>query len=213
MRKDITVVAQPRESRGKNEARRLRMAGKIPAVLYGSGLPARALTVDPKEILKILHSRSGHNTIFNLQADGETTLAMIVDWQFEPVHDRLLHIDFKRIDPTRRVQVSVPLEYVGEARGVKAQGGLLDVVVREIEIECLPDDIPESFVVDVTPLLIGQSKRAGDLELGDNITLLSNPDKVLVHVVSQRGSVTTAPTESAPAEPEVAKKGKKEKEG
>src|SRR5262249_22460639 len=143
MRKDITVVAEPRSSRGKNEARRLRASGAAPAVLYGSGGDALAVAVSPKELGRIIHSKTGHNTIFNLSVKGgENSPVMIVDWQSDPVKDTLLHADLKRIDLTKRLRVKVPVHTTGEPQGVKIQGGLHELVTREIEIECLPDDIP-----------------------------------------------------------------------
>jgi large subunit ribosomal protein L25 len=218
MRKEITVAAQLRQTRGKNEARRLRARGMVPAVLYGAGREAVAIATDPRALLKILHSPTGHNTIFDVAIEGgETTPAMIVDWQFEPVKDRLLHVDLKRIDMSKRLRVSVPVQTVGDAKGVKQQGGLLEVVTREIEIECLPDEIPEHFTVDVTELMIGQALRAADVPLTGSMKLLSSPDSVIAHVIALRREaepVAEAPVgEAAAAEPEVIKKGKKEEEG
>ncbi|MGB9605113.1 MAG: 50S ribosomal protein L25 [Bryobacteraceae bacterium] len=217
MRKDITVEAEIRNERGKNEARRLRQRGRIPAVLYGAYKEPVSLSVDPGEVTRILHSPTGHNTIFQLNVrEGESTLAMIVDWQYHPVTDRLLHVDFKRIDPSRKIRVSVPVVTQGDPRGVKEQGGLLEIVTREIEIECLPDEIPEHFTVDVTPLWIGQNIRAGDIPMSGSMRLLSSPDAVIAHVIALRGATTAAPEEAAQApaaaEPEVIKKGKKEEE-
>lgn len=212
MRKEITVVAEPRPSRGKNAARRLRAAGRIPAVLYGAGRPATAVALDPNQIHKILFSPTGHNTIFDVQVDGqESCPAMIVDWQHDPIHGRLLHVDLERIDLTRKLRVKVPVHVEGEPRGVKQQGGLMEIVTREIEIECLPDRIPEHFTVDVRPLLIGQNLRAGDVPLGEGIELRSAPETVICHVIALRTSETAA-AEAAPevAEPEVVKKGKAE---
>jgi len=215
MRKDITVTAELRGSRGKNEARRMRVSGKIPAVVYGASRQPVAVAVNPKDVHRILTSKSGHNTIFNLQIDGvETTPVMIADWQHDPIRSNLLHADLKRIDLNQRITVKVPVHTRGEARGVKQQGGLLELVAREIEIECLPDEIPEEFVVDVTELLIGQNKRAGEIPMLGSMTLVSNPDTVLAHVVALRTSTTAEETtEAAAAEPEVVKKGKKEEEG
>lgn len=216
MRKDITVVAELRTTRGKNQARRLRRQGKIPAVVYGAYREPEAIAVAPGDVTRILHSPSGHNTIFNLSIrGGETTPVMIVDWQHHPVRDHLLHVDFKRIDPTKRIRVWVPVVTHGDPRGVKEQGGLLELVAREIEIECLPEEIPEHFTVDVTRLWIGQSLRASDVPLSGSMKLMSAPDTVIAHVVAVRGAVTEVPTEAAPeaaAEPEVIKKGKKEEE-
>jgi large subunit ribosomal protein L25 len=214
MRKDITITAEARSSRGKNEARRLRAAGSIPAVLYGAGGDSVPVTVNPKEINKILHSKTGHNTIFNVQVGGgENTPVMIIDWLYEPVKDTLLHIDLKRIDLTKRLHVKVPVHTTGDPVGVKIQGGLLEVVNREIEIECLPDDIPEHFVYDVAHLNLGQSLRASEVPLAASMKLVGPPEMVIVHVVAIRVvEAEVAPVEAAPAEPEVAKKGKKEEE-
>lgn len=214
MRKDITVVAEPRDSRGKNEARRLRVKGFVPAVVYGGENGAVAVTVSPKEVSKILHSKTGHNTIFNLDVTGkETTPVMIVDWQFEPVKDTLLHVDLKRIDLAKRIIVKVPVVTHGDPKGVKLQGGLHEIVTREIEIECLPDDIPEQFDIDVTELSIGQGIRASDVPLKGSAKMLTLPDAVISHVVSLRVEAEPA-AEAVPAaaEPEVVKKGKKEAE-
>lgn len=216
MRKDITIAAEPRPARGKNEARRLRARMRIPAVVYGAGKESVAVSVSPKEIEKILHSSSGVNTIFNLDIQGvETTPVMVVDWQHDPVKSNLLHIDMKRIDLTKRLHVKVPVHTTGDPRGVKEQGGLHEIVSREIEIECLPDEIPEHFTVDVSALRIGQSLRAGDVPLSGTMKLLSPPDLVISHVVATRGSVEVAEGAegAAAAEPEVVKKGKKEEEG
>ncbi len=227
MRRDITVAAQARSSRGKNESRRLRKQGMIPAILYGAYQDAVAVSVDPKQVIRILHSKTGHNTIFNVAIDGTTTPAMVVDSQYDPVKDSLLHIDLKRIDLTKRLTASVPVLTHGEPKGVKVQGGLLELVTREIEIECLPDDIPEHFTVDVTELMIGQAIRAGDIKLPDGLTLVSSPDNVIAHIVVLRVEEEAKPAEEAAAEgapaapgaapstaePEVIKKGKKEEEG
>ncbi len=216
MRKDITVEAEIRTERGKNEARRLRQSGRIPAVLYGAYKDSVALAVDPRAVSRILHSPSGHNTIFQLSVQGgEVTPAMIVDWQYHPVTDKLLHVDFKRIDPNKKIRVRVPVLTQGDPRGVKQQGGLLEIVTREIEIECLPDEIPEHFTVDVTPLWIGQNIRAGDIPMTGSMRLVSSPEAVIAHVIALRGAATGAPEEAAAAaaaEPEVIKKGKKEEE-
>ena len=218
MRKDITVTAEPRASRGKNEARRTRVRGLIPAVLYGAFKDSVPLTVSPKELGRILHSNTGHNTIFNLDVSGmENTPVMIVDWQYDPVKDNLLHADLKRIDLTKRIRVGVPVVTQGEAKGIKLQGGLLEIITREVEIECLPDDIPEHFEVDVTELMIGQCKRAGDIALSGSTKLMSAPDSVIAHVVALRAEAVAAteavePAAAAGTEPEVIKKGKKEEE-
>jgi large subunit ribosomal protein L25 len=218
MRKDITIVAEPRSSRGKNEARRLRAAGSAPAVIYGSAGDAVAVAVSPKEVTRILHSKAGHNTIFNVTIKGgETTPVMIVDWQSDPIKDTLLHVDLKRIDLSQRIRVKVPVHTTGEPKGVKLQGGLHEAITREIEIECLPDEIPEHFSVDVSELMIGSSIRASEVALGGSIKLVSSPDSVISHVVALKAEeAPAAAAEGAPpaaAEPEVIKKGKKEEEG
>jgi large subunit ribosomal protein L25 len=218
MRKEITVAAEERSTRGKNEARRLRVKGFAPGVLYGTEKSTVAISVDPNEVNKILHSNTGHNTIFNLAVTGgEATPVMIVDWQRDPVKDKLLHVDLKRIDLTKRIAVKVRVQTTGEPQGVKIQGGLLEVIGREIEIECLPDEIPEFYTVDVSELMIGQNTRANQIALGGSVKLMSPPDQVIAHVVALKAEETTTPaaegaTAAAPAEPEVIKKGKKEEE-
>jgi len=212
MRKDITIVAEPRATRGKNEARRLRVQSKVAAIVYGAGKDPVAVAVSPKEIAKILKSNTGGNTIFTLDVTGtENTPVMIVDWQVDPIKNNLLHADFKRIDLTKRISVMVPVHTIGEPKGVKLQGGLFEAVTREIEIECLPDDIPESFSVDTTEFMLGSSLRAGDIPLTGSMKLLSPADQVISHVVSMKAEAAAAPEEAAAvAEPEVVKKGKKE---
>ena len=219
MKKEITISAEARDSRGKNEARRLRAKGVMPAVVYGGADGPTPVAVDPKQVSRILHSRTGHNTIFNLTVgDGGNVPVMIVDWQYDPIKNALLHVDLKRIDLTQRIVVKVPVMTQGEPKGVKLQGGIHEVVTREVEIECLPNEIPEEFTVDVSELMIGQNIRVGDIALSGSIKLLSQPDAVISHVVAVK--VEEAPAaeavvgEAAPAaEPEVIKKGKKEEEG
>ncbi len=217
MKRDITITAKHRETRGKNEARRLRVQGLTPGVLYGAGQDAVAVAVNPREVNKILHSGSGLNTIFDLSIDGNATPVMIVDHQNDPVRDNLLHVDLKRIDLTKPIDIKVPVLFTGDPKGVKLQGGLLEIIKREIEIEVLPDDIPDHFSVDVGELMIGQNVRAGSIPLPANMKLTSPPDQVLAHVVALRAeeapaadAVVAAP--AAGTEPEVIKKGKKEEE-
>ena len=220
MRKDITVKAEVRSTRGKNEARRLRVRGFIPAVLYGAYKDSVAIGVSPKELAQILNSKTGHNTIFNLDIQGgENTPVMVVDSQRDPVKGRMLHADLKRIDLEKRIRVSVPVITEGEAAGIKLQGGLLEIISREVEIECLPDEIPEHFVVDVRELMIGQSVRAGAIPMAGSMRLLSPADSVIAHVVALRAeevapaaAVEAVPEAEAGGEPEVIKKGKKEEE-
>lgn len=219
MRKDITIAAETRDSRGKNEARRLRAHGSMPAVLYGGAPGPLPVAVNPKELTAILNSKTGHNTIFNLDVTGkENTPVMIIDWQYDPIKDSLLHVDLKRIDLTQRIMVKVPVVTQGDPKGVKLQGGIHEIVTREVEIECLPDEIPEQFTVDVGDLMIGQAIRAADIPLSGSMKLLSPGDAVISHVVSLRAEeTTTAETggvaATPAAEPEVIKKGKKEEEG
>ena len=224
MRTELTVTADVRATRGKNEAHRTRRAGQIPAVVYGAFKDPIAVAINPREILKVVHSKTGYNTIFNLSIKGgETTPVMVVDQQLDPIKGTLLHADLKRIDLTKRIRVNIPVHTTGEAAGVKVQGGLLEVITRAIEIECLPDEIPEGFTVDVTELMIGQSKRASDVALSGSMKLVSSPDAVIAHAVALRAEEVAAPAEgaaapeaaagpAAPAEPEVIKKGKKEEE-
>ncbi len=217
MRKDITVTAEARELRGKNEARRLRVKGSMPAVLYGGANGATAVSVSPKDLTRILHSKTGHNTIFNLDlTGGETTPVMVVDWQYDPIKDSLLHVDMKRIDLTQRITVKVPVVTEGDPKGVKLQGGIHEIVTREIEIECLPDEIPEQFTVSVTDMSVGDSIRASDIPLGGSLRLISPPDAVISHVVSLKAEevaeAETAGAATPGSEPEVIKKGKKDEE-
>jgi len=218
MRKDITVAATLRTGRGTNVNRRLRLEEKIPAVVYGVGKDTVAVAVNPKEINKILHSASGHNTIFNLSvAGGAVEPVLVTDWQYHPLKGTLLHIDLLRIDLSKRLKVKVPVHTTGDPKGVKQQGGLFENVARDVEIECLPDDIPESFTIDVTELMLGDSLRAQQIPISGSMVLLTAPEKVIAHVIAQRGEAAEAEPEAAAAapaaaEPEVAKKGKKEAE-
>ena len=220
MRKDITVAAEVRASRGKNEARRTRSAGQIPAIVYGAFQDPVSIAVSPREILKIVRSNTGYNTIFTLAVQGgESSPVMVVDHQVDPVKNTLLHADFKRIDLTKRIRVSIPVSTEGEPAGVKVQGGLLEIITRAIEIECLPDDIPEHFIVDVRELMIGQSKRASDVQLSGSMKLTSAPETVIAHIVTLKVEAEPVVAEAVPvagapaaAEPEVIKKGKKEED-
>jgi large subunit ribosomal protein L25 len=221
VRKDVTVSADVRASRGKNAAHRTRRAGQIPAVIYGAFKEPISVALDPREILKIVRSATGYNTIFNLQIQGgENTPVMVVDHQVDPLKGTLLHADLKRIDLTKRIRITVPVHTQGEPAGVKVQGGLLEIITRVVEIECLPDDIPEHYVIDVGELMIGQSKRASDVALPESVKLVSDPHSVIAHVVALRVEEAPTPAEGAAtpeaaattAEPEVIKKGKKEEE-
>jgi len=215
------VVAKPRVGKfNKNAARRVRVAGKIPAVLYGGGADAVAIEVDPKQISRILFSETGHNTIFDVAVgDQAAAKAMIVDWQREPLKDQLIHIDLKRIALDKLLQVSVRVKLIGIPIGVKVGGGILDQVLREVEIECLPADIPNHIDVDVSNLEMFGALRVSDLPHSDKIKYLNAEDATVAHVVSIREEVApvaeaeaVVAVEGAPAEPEVAKKGKGEPE-
>jgi large subunit ribosomal protein L25 len=204
------VVATPRTGKfNKNHARRVRVAGKIPAVVYGAGLDAVAVSVDPKVITKILHSDSGHNTIFDLNVEGSPVVkAMIVDWQNEPLKGHLLHIDLKRIAMNKAMRVSVPIQLVGIPTGVKTQGGILEHVLREVEIECLPNDIPSHLDVDVTGLELHGAIHVSDLPHSGSIKFLGDENATVAHVTAIKEEVVEEPVAATVAEPEVAKKGK-----
>jgi len=213
------VEAQPREPNGKNAARRVRRAGRVPATVYGAGKAPLSVSVDPKQITAILHSATGHNTIFDLQCDGESSKAMIVDWQHEPIKGALLHLDLKRIAMDQKLVLQVPIVLKGEPAGVKTQGGILEQVLREVELECLPADIPSKIEVDVSELVFGQVLRVSDLPHGGKLHFLTEEDQPIAHIVAVKEVVAPTPAEAVavegavPAEPEVIKKGKQEEEG
>jgi large subunit ribosomal protein L25 len=218
------LEAQTREAGTKNQARRVRREGKIPAVVYGAGKDAVPVSVDPRHVLRILRSESGHNTIFDLalstgeNSQAETAKAMIVDWQYEPIKGHLLHIDLKRIAMDKALRVSVPIVLQGVPAGVKTEGGILEQMLREVEIECLPGDIPGHIDVDVSDLTFGKVLRVSDLPHTEKLTFLSDANQPVAHVTSVKEEVVAAPEAvaaeagAAPAEPEVIKKGKAESE-
>ena len=226
------VVAKPREGKfNKNAARRVRVAGKIPAVLYGSGHDPVAVELDPKQISRILYSETGANTILDVEVAGQpATKAMIVDFQREPIKDKLIHIDMKRIALDKVLHVRVRVKLLGIPIGVKTEGGVLDQVLREVEIECLPADIPGHIDVDVSELGMHQVIRVSGLPHSDKIKYLTSEDATVAHVVTIReevvatpetvegaaaavpGAVPAAGEAGAPGEPEVIKKGKGEAE-
>jgi large subunit ribosomal protein L25 len=215
----FTVEGEVRDERGKNAARRTRRSGKVPAILYGGRKDSVSLAVNAKQVARILRSESGHNTIFSVRvAGGAEEKAMLKDWQVDPLSGSLLHVDLLRIAMDVRMRVRVPVHTFGEPQGVKMQGGIFETVTREVEVECLPGDIPEEFKVDVSELLIGKQLRASDLPIDpQKIKLLTDPQRVLAHVVILKKEEEPAPeaavaVETAPAEPEVIKKGKKEAE-
>jgi large subunit ribosomal protein L25 len=219
---DATLEAVKREGRRKNEANRLRASGKMPAIFYGPGkggkaVEAIAVTVDPKSVLRILHSDSGANTLINLKVDGRETRVMLREYQLDPITHQLLHADFYELAMDKAITVTVPIQLNGESKGVKQQGGLLDFVTREIEVECLPTDIPEHIDVDVTELMLHQSIRVRDLAVNPKWKAISDGDTMLVHIVVPKveeepvaEAAPEAAAAAAPAEPEVIKKGKTE---
>lgn len=215
----VEAQTRPDSSRGKNEARRLRASGRIPATVYGAKKQALSVSVDPKQISRILHSEAGHNSIFDLKVGGENTKVMIVDWQYDPLKGNLLHIDLKRIAMDVKMRVSVPIHLTGEAAGVKQQGGILDQVLREVEIECLPADIPSHIDADISELVFGTVLRVADLPHGGKIKFITDENQAVAHITSVKEEVAPTPeaaaeaATAAPAEPEVIKKGKQEVEG
>jgi large subunit ribosomal protein L25 len=211
---EATLKATTRTTRGKNEARRLRTTGQIPAVIYGGAAEPASLAVEVKTLSRLLHSESGLNTLIALQVEGsETTRVIVKDYLLDPVTSHMLHVDFYRVAMDKAITVTVPVVVQGEARGVKQQGGVMDLPHRQVEIECLPADIPESLIVDVSDLLIGQAVRLKDLAACARWTPVSDPDTMLAHLVAPRAVAETA-AEGTPGtpEPEIIKKGKPEKE-
>jgi large subunit ribosomal protein L25 len=215
----IIVEATPRETRGKNAARRVRLTGQLPAVIYGGKGGSQALQVNAKQVAAILRSATGHNTIFKVKIKDTQETAIVKDWLVDPVKGHLLHVDLLRIAMDVRMRVEVPVHTFGEAQGVKLQGGIFEMVTREVEIECLPSDIPTEFRLDVSELMIGMQLRASDIKLDpEKMKLLTDPLRVLAHVVTLRveeekpAEAVAADAAAVPAEPEVIKKGKKEAE-
>ncbi len=212
---DVTLAAVTRDGRGKNEARRLRRSGRLPAVLYGGELTGGvSLVVDPDEVHRILHSESGVNTLIALSVGaGVSSQVMVREFQLDPISNMLLHVDFYRPALDKVITVTVPVMLVGEPAGVKQQGGLLDFVQRDVQVECLPREIPEHIEIDVSELLIGQGVRLRDLLEGVLWTPVSEPETLLVHVVAPKVEEEAAAAEEEAAEgaqPEVVKKGRAE---
>src|SRR5215813_11929012 len=221
---DATLDAKKRDGRGKNEARRLRASGRVPAVVYGARKEGKApegvpVSVDPREVLRILHSESGANTLINLKMEGaDESRVMVRDYQLDPITHQLLHADFYQLAMDRAIVVSVPIVVKGEPAGVKQQGGLLDFVTREIQVQCLPTDIPERIEVDVSELMLHQSIRLRDVAPDAKWKAVTEGETMLVHVVMPKAEEAAAApaAEAAPAaagaaaEPEVIKKGKTE---
>ena len=215
----IIVEGKPREERGKNAARRMRVSGEVPAVLYGGQGGPVTLALNAKQLSALLRSESGQNTVFQVKLPGGQEPAMVKDWQVDPVKGSLLHVDLLRVAMDVRIRVRVPVHTFGEPQGVKLQGGVFEMVTREVEIECLPSEIPGEFRVDVSELMIGKQLRAGDLPYdAAKMRLMTDPQRVVAHVVALRAeeekpAEVVAAEAVAPAEPEVIKKGKKEEEG
>ena len=208
-----TLEATTRDSRGKNEARRLRVAGRIPAVLYGGTGGAVPLSVDPKALSRILHSGSGVNSIISLDVQGQgVTQVLVKEFLLEPIKHSMLHADFYRLQMDKAITVTVSIVLKGEPKGVKLQGGVVDFPGREVEVECLPGDIPENLTIDVSELMIGQGVRLKDLSTGAKWTAVSDPDTLIVHVIAAKVEEVATETAAAAAEPEVAKKGKGDEE-
>jgi len=216
---EAILEAIARETFGKNEARRTRREGKVPGVLYGGdGARATPISVEPKALLKILHSESGANTLISLKLGGSAdTKVLVKEYQLDPVTHQVLHADFYRVAMDKLIQVTIPVVVKGEPKGVKQQGGLLEFIRREIEVECLPADIPENVEVDVSELMLHQGIRVRDLTVDPKWMPKSDPDMMLVHVIMPKAEEVAAPAAEAaaaapiaPAEPEVIKKGKKE---
>jgi len=204
------VVATPRTGKfNKNHARRVRVAGKIPAVVYGAGQESVAVTVDPRIVTKILHSEAGHNTIFDLNVEGAALVkAMLVDWQHEPIKGKLLHADFKRIAMDKAMRVSVPVLLSGIPAGVKNSGGILDQILREVEVECLPADIPDHLDVDVSGLELYGAIHISDLPHSGSLKFTADEHALVAHVTVIKEEAALDVTAPVVAEPEVAKKGK-----
>jgi large subunit ribosomal protein L25 len=211
----IVVEARRREPGGKNVNRRLRHSGSIPAILYGPGKESRAITVDPQVVRDILYSESGKNTIFSVSVEGGAhSNAMVKDYQLDPVHGNLIHADLFEIAMDQILELTVNVELVGEAEGVKLDGGIMDFVTRSIEVECLPSDIPESIKVDVSHLKINDYVRVKNIQLDARVKILTDPEVVIVTIVppiKEEVAPVEAPVEAA--EPEVIKKGKVAEEG
>jgi large subunit ribosomal protein L25 len=208
------IEAQLRAPGGKNANRRLRKSGRIPAVMYGQGKEPVVVSVNPAQLNAILHSETGRNTIFGLSVDGsEQNNAMVKDYQLDPVQGHLIHADFLQIAMDRLLEVTVNVELVGEAEGVKLDGGIMDIVTRSIDVECLPADIPESIKVDVTALKINDYIRVKNLQTDAKVKILTDPEVVVVTIVPPIKEEVPVEVVVETAEPEVIKKGKAAEEG
>jgi large subunit ribosomal protein L25 len=219
---EAILEATARDSFGKNEARRTRRDGRVPGVLYGEGKDATPISVEPRALLRILHSDSGANTLIALKLAGTgDTRVLVKDFQLDPVTHQLLHADFYRVAMDKVIEVTIPITIKGEAAGVKQQSGVLEFIRREIVVECLPADIPENIEVDVSELMLHQGIRVREIATSPKWKALTEGDAMLVHVIMPKAEEAPAPADAAavaatpatPAEPEVIKKGKKEEEG
>jgi large subunit ribosomal protein L25 len=220
---DAVLDAVERNDRGKNEARRLRATGQIPAVVYGDKEGGRPIAVDPKVLARILRTEQGANTLIALNLPGGANARVLVkEYQLDPITHQLLHADFYRVAMDKLIRVQVNVVAHGEPKGVKQQGGVLDIVHRQVEIECLPADIPNHIDLDVSELMVGQSIRVKDVATNPKWKALSDPEMMILHVIIPKVEETPTPgaeaapaggAAAAPAEPEVIKKGKKEEEG
>ena len=216
---EAILQAEKRDGRGKNEARRLRASGRIPAVVYGTEKnKAAEIAVDPKVLLRILHSESGVNTLIGLEGAGLATggKVLVKEYQLDPIDHRLLHADFYAVAMDKKLTVTVPVVLKGEPKGVKQQGGIVDFVNRDIEVECLPADIPEHVDIDISELMLHQGVRVRDLPKNDKWAPVSDAEMMIVHVVSvkveEAPAADAAAAPAATAEPEVIKKGKKDED-
>ena len=222
---EAVLDAVKRNTKGKNEARRLRAAGRIPAVVYGAqkigDAPApESVSVDPKPFLRILHSASGFNTLITLKVEGGAEARVLAkNVQLDPITNHPLHADFYRVNMERKIKVTVPISLRGDARGVKVDGGVLDFVHREIEVEVLPADIPDTIEVDITNLGIGDAVHVRDLAGAAAWTPVTDADLMILHIIAIKVAEEAAPADGAAAatagaaEPEVLKKGKTDKDG
>ncbi len=210
----IIIEAQKRIPGGKNANNRLRRSGKIPAVVYGPGKKPLSISVSPNVVMDILYSESGRNTIFTVSLDGEErTTAMVKDYQLDPVRGILIHVDFLEIVMDRLLELTINIELVGEAEGVKIDGGIMDFVTRSILVECLPSDIPESIKIDVSHLKINDYIRVKNIQAGSNVKILSDPEVVIVTIIPPIKEEVPVEVPVEAAEPELIKKGKAAEEG
>jgi len=217
---EMTIEVQPRQETGTNSNRRLRLRGQIPAVVYGGpGRDSTPIHVDRKRLVELLKRSGGDNAVFllKLSSTGQERHAMIRDMQLDPITREIIHLDFLRVVMTEKVRVQVPVELIGIAYGVKTEGGVLDFSHREVYVECLPGDIPKTIALEVGELHLGHHLTAGDLRLPPKVTLLDEPERVLVSVMHSKTEVAPAAAAEAEAEPveagaepEVIKKGKTE---